>query len=101
MVNRRGSPCRILRIAGTCQDHVIAETEEFILWVLDQEPDKFQLHFCLGYINSEAKDDAILALEEYEAFLAHSDVGEKRFRLARGIAEGKASVLRKRVFELS
>ena len=89
-----------LAFAGSCQDHIVAETEEFMLWVLDQEPDKFQLHFCLGYINSEAKDDDILALEEYGAFLAHSNVAEKRFKLARGIAEQKTTVLRKRASEL-
>ena len=35
----------------------IFEVEEFIIWVLNSEPEKYQLYFCLGLLNYYAKED--------------------------------------------
>lgn len=45
------------------------EIEEFISWALNEEPDHYQLHFCLGYINYATKGDLISAKNELEMFL--------------------------------
>ena len=45
------------------------QIENFIAWVLELEPDKQQLHFCLGYINEQYKNDMISALEHYRVFI--------------------------------
>ncbi len=80
--------------AHECADSVPCETEEFILRVLQEEPDKVQLRFCLGLINWHAKQDKTQAVQDFTAFLAAS--GAERFpeeqRLARtyiGTLEGE------------
>ena len=45
------------------------ELEEFIDWALANEPDKYQLHFCLGLINLKLKNDALTATKDFERFL--------------------------------
>ena len=52
-----------------CEDQVLLEVEEFICWVLEQEPAKVQLHFCLGLINLRGKGDKARALQDFERFL--------------------------------
>ena len=53
----------------SCPEHLPVEVEEFIMGVLEEEPDKVQLHFCLGVINYFAKGDKARALQELERFL--------------------------------
>lgn len=52
-----------------CDPTVPAQVERFIAWVIDQEPDRVQLHFCLGLINLFAKDDRESAQRDLERFL--------------------------------
>ena len=52
-----------------CEERVFFEVEEFICWVLEVEPDKIQLHFCLGLLNCFAKGDKARALKDFEKFL--------------------------------
>ena len=47
----------------------IFDIVEFILWVLDIEPDKTQLYFCLGLIYYHVINDYALALQDLERFL--------------------------------
>lgn len=54
-----------------CEQSIFFEVEEFIEWVLGQEPDKFQLHYCIGLINLIAKGDRERAARDFEAFVAH------------------------------
>lgn len=46
------------------------ELEEFIDWTLANEPDKYQLHFCLGLINLKLKNDVLTATKDFETFLS-------------------------------
>lgn len=78
-----------------CPGGLPLEIEEFILRVLDKEPGKVQLHFCLGAINMFAKGDKARAMQELETFLQLTDVGcfpEER-RLARSWVQTMASEL--------
>jgi tetratricopeptide (TPR) repeat protein len=70
---------RIYRIAfrGIYPDQVPFQVEQFICWVLEEEPDKVQLHFCLGLINLFAKGDRERALRDLELFLERAP--EDRF----------------------
>jgi hypothetical protein len=49
---------------------VIAEIEEFICWVLDVEPHKYQLHYCLGFLNWKIKEDKLQAIMDFKTFLS-------------------------------
>jgi len=55
---------------GECNPDVPMQCEEFIHWVLEKEPDKVQLLFCLGLINFYDKKDYAVAKDHYERFLA-------------------------------
>jgi tetratricopeptide (TPR) repeat protein len=51
------------------QPRVSVEIEEFICWVLEQEPDKYQLYYCLGFINWKLKGDTKQAIHDFQRFL--------------------------------
>ncbi len=48
---------------------VVLEVIEFIMWVLDIEPNKTQLLFCLGMIYYYAIKDFSLALQDFKKFV--------------------------------
>jgi tetratricopeptide (TPR) repeat protein len=50
-------------------ENKIFEIEEFISWILEEEPDKIQLSYCLGLINYMVKNDYVRALKDFEKFL--------------------------------
>jgi len=52
------------------------EAEEFICWILEKEPDKIQLHYCLGLINYHDKCDYISAKKDFEKFIQLTNNGE-------------------------
>jgi len=47
----------------------ISEIEDFMVWILDQEPDKYQYHYCLGFFNWKIKGDFKRAIEDFKVFL--------------------------------
>jgi len=49
---------------------VIAQIEEFICWLIEEEPQKYQLHYCLGFINWKVKGDEAQAKKDFETFLS-------------------------------
>jgi len=54
--------------SGTVKDNIPLEVETFIKDVLDQEPSKIQLWYCLGMINFFSKGDLRLAKEDFQRF---------------------------------
>ncbi len=63
---------------------MLTQIEDFICWVLEREPDKYQLHYCLGFFNWKAKGDLVRALKDFEKFLElrHEDEFNKERELA-------------------
>ena len=60
--------------ARTLSDPTVpVQTEEFIQIVLDKEPDKVQLYFCLGLLNLKLKEDDAAARRDFEQFLARTE----------------------------
>lgn len=49
--------------------HIPFQIEGFIAWILDIEPQKNQLNFCLGYLNEIFKNDFVSARQYYSKFL--------------------------------
>ncbi|MBL0346643.1 hypothetical protein [Candidatus Villigracilis affinis] len=72
---------------------VVLEVIEFIMWVLDVEPDKTQLHFCLGMIYYYAIKDYALALQDFEKFVEVTPVN--RFSSQRREAERLITQIKK------
>jgi tetratricopeptide (TPR) repeat protein len=50
-------------------NNLIADVEGFISYYLEKYPDLTQLHYCLGFINKELKQDFSLAKQHLEDFL--------------------------------
>jgi hypothetical protein len=63
---------------GTMNETVPIQTEEFIYLVLDEEPERYQLHFCAGLINLWAKKDMASARRAFSQFLAACDPNRYR-----------------------
>ena len=63
---------------------VIAQIEEFICWILGEEPQMYQLHYCLGFINWKIKGDKTQAVKDFDTFLSQGD--EKEFTVERELA---------------
>jgi hypothetical protein len=59
-----------------CEGHIPVETEEFMTWVLEQEPDKAQIHFCLAYLNWKLKGDPVTARRDFQAFIDHPNAAK-------------------------
>lgn len=55
------------------QGELSLEVEEFLSWILKEEPDKTQLLFFLGYINHHKKQDLLSARRDLSLFLDQSD----------------------------
>jgi hypothetical protein len=53
--------------------HLAVEVEEFIAWCAEEEPEKVQLFFAMGYINGRQKEDAERAMEDFQVFIAKAD----------------------------
>jgi len=49
------------------------EIEEFIAWILSLEPERYQMHFCLGFINYKAKGDVMTAKHDFGLFMQKSN----------------------------
>lgn len=73
--------------AYSCNPEVYLQTEEFILWVLEQEPDKIQLYFCLGLINQHGKIDKIQAIKDFKTFLDKRSEAGKTFLIEEQLAK--------------
>ena len=48
---------------------VLHRVEDFLCWMLTEEPDKHQLHYCLALFNRHVKGDKTQAIQDFEAFL--------------------------------
>ena len=60
------------------------EVEEFIWWVLESDPDRCELYYCLGVINYQFKGDHTRAKSDFSKFLELCP--EDRHRYARSLA---------------
>jgi len=79
-----------LAFKGHAEDpSVPTQTEEFINIVLAEEPNRYQLYFCLGLVNFFAKGDFASARRDFSTFLANVRVGDypEEERLAREYIE--------------
>ena len=73
----------------------IAELELFMCWVLEQEPEKHQLHFALGLLNQHLKSDYARAIDDYQEFLDRSKNGQ--FDREQGLAKKWIKDLKSRI----
>ncbi len=55
---------------------LISKIEDFILHVVENEPDKYQLFFCLGFFNRHVKGDSHQAINDLEKFLRSGDTSK-------------------------
>ena len=51
------------------EGELITEIEHFMCWVLENYPEKHQIHCCLGLLNEYLKGDPLQAKLDYQYFL--------------------------------
>ncbi|MDA3788487.1 MAG: hypothetical protein PF503_08340 [Desulfobacula sp.] len=51
----------------------LSEIEEFLVWILEEEPEKYQFFYCLGFFNWKIKGDLKQAIIDFQKFLDHKD----------------------------
>ena len=56
-----------------------------MVWLLEVEPDKVQMHYLLGFLNWKIKGDLIQAREDFGRFLANER--SNNFLKERSLAE--------------
>lgn len=61
---------RSYRIAAieSSNPRTLSQVEDFIVWIIEQEPDKFYLYYALGYFNWKIKGDKTMAKSDFEKF---------------------------------
>lgn len=73
----------------------LSQVEDFIVWVLEEEPDKYQYHYCLGYFNWKIKGDLHQSINDFEEFLSNVKQGE--FVKERDLAQQWISEIKKQI----
>jgi tetratricopeptide (TPR) repeat protein len=58
------------------EPEVLSQIEDFICWVLNRSPHKYQLKYCLGFINWKVKGDNIQAEKDFQEFLSSGKASE-------------------------
>lgn len=73
-----------LSLSYEIEPDTIAQVEDFIIWVLEHHPEKYQLHYCLGFFNWKIKGDPLQAKIDFDHFLSNGDTLE--FKIERDLA---------------
>lgn len=71
----------------------LSEVEDFMVWLLEEEPDKYQFYYCLGFFNWKIKGDFHQAVNDFEMFLNRVKKGE--FDKERELAQNWVSEIKK------
>jgi hypothetical protein len=48
---------------------ILGQVEDFIVWMINKEPKKIELHYALGYFNWKLKGDNKMAKEDFQYFV--------------------------------
>jgi len=75
----------------------LSEVEDFIVWILEEEPNKYQYHYCLGFFNWKIKGDMQQAVNDFEEFLKRGNQDE--FAKERDLAQSWISEIKKQIVE--
>lgn len=73
------------------------DVEIFINDVLEEEPDKHQLYFCLGLINFYEKEDFFSAKSDFEKFLHTADLDKRSSKIAESYIKKIESKLSRKI----
>lgn len=68
---RSGMSCQITA-------DLIAKVEDFLCRIVAEEPDRVQLHYCLGFFNWKIKGDHLQAVSDFNKFLSLDSVNDFR-----------------------
>lgn len=60
----------------TTNSSVMLEVEEFLEWVLDQNPDKVQLHYLIGMMQFFERDELEMGKSHFRKFLSGTSPGQ-------------------------
>ena len=75
----------------------LSEVEDFIVWLIEEEPDKYQFHYCLGFFNWKIKGDLHQAVNDFEEFLNRGK--QEEFVKERELSQNWISEIKKQIVE--
>lgn len=75
----------------------LSEVEDFMVWILEEEPEKYQYHYCLGFFNWKIKGDLHQAINDFGEFLKH--IGNGEFVKEKDLAKKWVSEIKKQIVE--
>jgi len=67
------------------QPITLTEVEDFLVWIIAEEPNKYQFHYCLGFLNWKIKGDLIQARDDFKNFLKNCN--NKKFEKENELTE--------------
>ena len=70
-----------------------------MVWILEEEPEKYQYHYCLGFFNWKIKGDLHQAINDFGEFLKHIRNGE--FVKEKDLAQKWISEIKRQIVEPS
>ena len=77
----------------------LSEVEDFMVWILEEEPEKYQYHYCLGFFNWKIKGDLYQAINDLGEFLENIRHGE--FVKEKELAQKWISEIKEQIVEPS
>jgi tetratricopeptide (TPR) repeat protein len=90
---KKAGQCYSKAVVMTHPPDLAARLEAFMTSIVSREPERAQLHYCLGVLNHEVKGDTARAREEFQSFLDRTNADEfkeQRRRAAQLIAQIEA-----------
>jgi hypothetical protein len=99
-----GNLIKTIRQYRICENYDVApatltEVEDFMVWILEEEPEKYQYHYCLGFFNWKIKGDLHQAINDFGEFLKHIRNGE--FVKEKDLAQKWISEVKRQIVEPS
>lgn len=67
------------------EPEAVGQVEDFICWIIEKEPEKFWLFYCLGFFNWKIKADSLQATSDLRSFVM--ECKDKNFAKEQTLAE--------------
>ncbi len=73
-----------LAVGSDIDPDIIAQVEDFIVWIINAKPERSYLYYCLGFFNWKIKGDLDQATKDFSRFISdqHAETMQKERELA-------------------
>lgn len=78
--------CYRLAAQEECPPHILSQVEDFMVWIIENEPENRHLFYALGYFNLKIKGDVEMANKDFQSFIDDKSFEKKypnEYRIAK------------------